>query len=410
MPFTIQDPAWVNYDVDLYQIQLDRPILLSSLADEMNWENIQFCWKRNSLLTYLVNIIKSNGTVENSCFMDLRYLLNGVSEKFSELNLSSPTTDNVKKRDDFLENFLTSVMIICIREGLKEINNTLRDMDKPQFKLLYSPGVVNLLSIVNKFRQSLEDDGDLNLSDSRLLTESVGSSIGRMVMERAHSLNRMSDKISFLRSHENTNLNVFKLTSVPIGLLDEHHSISDLQTDMMMIQILFDVYKVVSIELHRKVNHTEVHSTDFFYRCPSCVNGFLMTGEYQTMVDSVRECLPLIGRFNGNVNFRCDPLRYEMINDSSQMKFIEGQHLKRGEERFQKLSELGRYGLRLDLVPNSIRKYSGVSSSSIITSKCRSVNNVFNYKSFRLSNFFKLILVIILLLECIQSYNLLTIH
>ena len=46
-----------------------------------------------------------------------------------------------------------------------------------------------------------------------------------------------------------------------------------------------------------------------------------------------------------------------MINDSGQMKFIEGQHLKRGEERFQKLSELGRYGLCLDLVPNSIRKY-----------------------------------------------------
>ena len=98
-----------------------------------------------------------------------------------------------------------------------------------------------------------------------------------------------------------------------------------------------------------------------------------------------------------------------MINDSNQMNFIEGQHLKRGEERFQKLSELGRYGLGLDLVPNSIRKYSGV-SLSIITSKCRSVNNVFNCKPFRLSNFFTLNLMMILLLECIQSYNLLTIH
>ena len=39
-PFTIQNPAWVNHDVDGYQVQLDRPILLSSLADEMNWENI----------------------------------------------------------------------------------------------------------------------------------------------------------------------------------------------------------------------------------------------------------------------------------------------------------------------------------------------------------------------------------
>ena len=179
---------------------------------------------------------------------------------------------------------------------------------------------------------------------------------------------------------------------------------------MMTIQIVFDVYKVVSIKLHRKVNRTEVHSTDFFDCCPSCVNGFLMKGEYQTMVDSVRECLSLIGRFNGNVKFRRDPLRHEMINDSGQMKFIEGQRLKRGEERFQKLCELGRYGLHLDLVPNSIRKYSGVSSSSIITNKFRSVNNLFNYKSFRLLNFLTLILMMILLLECIQSYSLLTIH
>ena len=167
--------------------------------------------------------------------------------------------------------------------------------------------MVNLLCILNKFRQNLHG-GDLNLSDSRLLTESMGSSIGHMLMERANLLNLMSDKISFLQSHENTNLNVFKLTSVPIGSLDKHHGISDLQTKMMTIRILLDVYKVVSTELHRKVNRTEVHCTNFFDHCPSCVNGFLMKGEYQTMLDSVRECLPLIGRFDGNVKFRCDPV------------------------------------------------------------------------------------------------------
>ena len=58
--------------------------------------------ERNSLLTYLGNIIKSYGTVENSCFMDLKYLLNDVSERFSELNLSSPN-NNEEKRDDFLK-------------------------------------------------------------------------------------------------------------------------------------------------------------------------------------------------------------------------------------------------------------------------------------------------------------------
>ena len=58
-------------------------------------------------------------------------------------------------------------------------------------------------------------------------------------------LNLMSDKISFLRSHESSNPNVLKLTSIPMGSLDDHRGIIELQTKMLVVQVLFDIYKIV---------------------------------------------------------------------------------------------------------------------------------------------------------------------
>ena len=120
---------------------------------------------------------------------------------------------------------------------------------------------------------------------------------------------------------------------------------------------------------------------DFFDTCPTCTNGFLMKGEYQIMVDSVRENLPLNGR---DVKFQYDPLRQEAIYKGKQIKFIETSREEKAEEKFQKQSELGRYALQLDLVPKPIREYGGLSTNFHV--KCRSVNNVINYKSFKFSS------------------------
>ena len=272
-------------------------------------------------------------------------------------------------------------MIICIREGIKEINTNLPDMGKTEFKLVYCPNVVSLLSVLNIFRRSLHVDGSIDLSDGSLLTENVGTSIGRLLMERVNLLNLMNDKISFLQSHESSNPNVFKLTSIPMGSLDDHHETIELQTKMLIVQVLFDIYKIVSVELHRRTNCSDVHNFDFFDGCPTCTNDFLMRGEYQTMVDSVRESLPLNGRI---VKFQYDPFQQETIYECKQIKFIETSREEKAEEKFQKQCELGRYALQLDLEPKPIREYGGLFTNFRV--KCGSVNNVVNHKSIKLSS------------------------
>ena len=47
-----------------------------------------------------------------------------------------------------------------------------------------------------------------------------------------------------------------------------------LQMKMSVFQVLFDVYKVLSIELHRG------ECTSFFTCCPTCTDGYLMKEEY----------------------------------------------------------------------------------------------------------------------------------
>ena len=110
-------------------------------------------------------------------------------------------------------------------------------------------------------------------------------------------------------------------------------------------------------------------------------NGFLMRGEYQTMVDSVRESLPLNSR---DVKFQYDPFRQETIHEYKQIKFIETSREEKAEEKFQKQSESGRYALQLDLVPKPIGEHGSLSTNFRV--KCRSVDNVVNHKSFKYSS------------------------
>ena len=62
-PLTVQDPVWVNYDVDGHQVRLDMPIL--SLVSDVTFEKIQFRWKRNCLLTSSKSIMNGYGSRKN---------------------------------------------------------------------------------------------------------------------------------------------------------------------------------------------------------------------------------------------------------------------------------------------------------------------------------------------------------
>ena len=202
-----------------------------------------------------------------------------------------------------------------------------------------------------------------------------------MLDEGCDLLNEASEKITFLRSSSSVNANIDRVTGLQSDIIDTHKGVVDLQTKMLVVQVLFDLYKVISIELHRHVNYKskyEFHDrgTDFFERCPPCVNGYFMRNEYQTMIDSIRESLPLMNSMNGNfVKLHRDPLRHETISDTKNFSFIEDCSINE-EMAFQKTSELARYGLNLDVMLSQFLEYGDFDDHHI---KCRSVNNVLNY-------------------------------
>ena len=71
-PCSIQDPVWVNHDMDLHQVQLDKPLLS---IDDINWGNIHFRRQGNCVLTSLINAIDGYGSTSNSSFSLVKLVL-----------------------------------------------------------------------------------------------------------------------------------------------------------------------------------------------------------------------------------------------------------------------------------------------------------------------------------------------
>ena len=120
--------------------------------------------------------------------------------------------------------------------------------------------------------------------------------------------------------------------------------------------MLLDVFKVATMEMHRRADHADV-SDDVFDRCVTCTNAALMKGEYQAMVDSVRESLPL-NMGTGCVTFHEDHAKHELIKYSNQLMFVElpskvfADDFSDDEFMFQRHGEVGRQGLGLDHHPS----------------------------------------------------------
>ena len=156
-----------------------------------------------------------------------------------------------------------SVMVMCIKEGVSIINKSLKDRGRePAFRLLYSPNIINLLILLNTFRCSEkgsfaneEEESIIDLSDVNPLKENVGLLIGHMLDERYDLLSEVSEKITFLRSLSSVNANIDRVTGLPSDIVDTHKGVVDLQTKMLVVQALFDLYKVISIELRRRVDY-----------------------------------------------------------------------------------------------------------------------------------------------------------
>ena len=116
---------------------------------------------------------------------------------------------------------------------------------------------------------------------------------------------------------------------------------------VVAFNVLFDVFKILSIELHRKKGN------DFYSTCPTCTEGWLMKTECQSVIESIREYIPLNGCL---IDFDEDPLRFEHIFPGS-VTFVDTQS---GNHNFvhgyMMQVDISRICSNCDLVPEPYRE------------------------------------------------------
>ena len=244
-PCTIQDPIYVNFDDDMMQLCLDDPHF--STADDKDFSHVKFQWHRQCLLSSLTGMMKDYGKVESTVsFTTFKYNLLSVCNKAERAYNGA--------RENFLENFIISITIHCMRHGMKEINEEVSwlkkkdDKHDDDFQLLYSPSIVNLLSALNTFQRSLRKQ--VQLTDRTLICKKSGLMIGCLLMERSNLLGDVDNMVSGIGLNERRCYNVEGLLG-PVAPMyhDDHKMISRVQSKLIILQTLFDVYKLVFIEL-----------------------------------------------------------------------------------------------------------------------------------------------------------------
>ena len=142
-PCTIQDPVYINFDDNMMQLHLDDPHFST---DDKDFSHVKFQWHHQCLLSSLTGIMKDYGKVESTMsFATFKHNLLSVYDK-AEIAYDGA-------REDFFENFIISIMTHCMRRGMKEINEEMVWLKKNEhdFRLLYSPSIVHLLSALNTF-------------------------------------------------------------------------------------------------------------------------------------------------------------------------------------------------------------------------------------------------------------------
>ena len=87
-----------------------------------------------------------------------------------------------------------------------------------------------------------------------------------MLDERCNLLSDVSEKLTFLRSSVSINIVHGVTRLLRNEIVNDHKDTVNLHTKMLVIQALFDLHKVISIELHRRVDYENRlnKSTDFF--------------------------------------------------------------------------------------------------------------------------------------------------
>ena len=267
-PSTIQDPAYMSYDEDSIRIKFDQ---------ESGFEQV----RRYGVLEKLNSIMSGYGFHEDSyTFTTLKYYLLSIDPAGGE----------------FYKNFVSDVVKYLLRYAMKKINECIGQVNK--FRPIFSPSVVYLLKSLNVLRRSL--DVDMELTCIELISEKQGSLLGAMLSERHSLINDAGFNLNCLRN-ENASSSAIP-TDHPTA--DVHTKADKLQTMVVAFNLLFNVFKILSIELHRKKGN------DFYSTCPMCTEGWLMKTERQSVIESIREYTPLNDCL---IDFDEDPLQFEHI-------------------------------------------------------------------------------------------------
>ena len=327
-PSTIQDPAYVSYDEDLIRIKFDQ---------ESSIEHV----RRYGVLEKLNSIMFGYGFHEDShTFTTLKYYLLSIDPVGGE----------------FYENFVLDVVKYSLHYAMKKINECIGQVNK--FRPIFSPSVVYLLKSLNVLRRSL--DADMELTCIELISEKHGSLLGAMLSERHSLINDAGFNLNCLRN-ENASSSAIP-TDHPT--VDVHTKADKLQTMVVAFNVLFDVFKILNIELHRKKGN------DFYSMCPTCTEGCLMKTERQSVIESIREYMPLNDCL---IDFDEDPLRFEHISPGSIM-FVDTQcggncNFVHG---YMTQVDISRIGSNCDLVPEPYREI----TKDISTTQSSSIMNV----------------------------------
>ena len=128
---------------------------------------------------------------------------------------------------------------------------------------------------------------------------------------------------------------------------DVHSKADKLQTMVVAFNVLFDVFKILSIELHRKKGN------DFYSTCPTCAEGWLMKTEHQSVIESIKEYMLLNDCL---IDFDEDQLRFEHIFPGS-ITFVDTQCGNRNfVHGYMTQADISRMGSNCDLVPEPYRE------------------------------------------------------
>ena len=273
-PHTIQDPTYVCYDEDVLSLKLNKPVL--EIRDGFKGSLHRWC-----LMNLLNGIMKDYGSKESSYnYTTFKYSLKAVCNASIELFFDGQNL--------FFEHFIFDVVMYCLHHAMKTINDKLVLMTgRRSFRLIFSLSVTCLLKVLNALRRSFEVTDEL--TSLNLMNEKNSSIIGAMLQERNDLLGAADINVNYMRCSEGTNFKLDHTFRFEGGDQNDNFygDVNDLQTKMSTFNVLFDVYKLLRIELHRR------DFMSFMMQCPTCTDGYLMKVELQALIDSIREFLPL---------------------------------------------------------------------------------------------------------------------